>query len=104
MLPLNPNLTAHLSNTHVSGVAQIQKLVEGEGESGPAEARGRAVVERPHERQRPGADELRHEDACHQGQAEGQPALCVLGVLQQGPDQERLGTSHKVERQRRDGW
>ena len=65
--------------------------MEGEGERRPPETGGRAVVDGPHEGQRPGAQQLREDHARHQGQAVGQPALHALGVLQQGPHQEGLG-------------
>ncbi|KAG7253571.1 hypothetical protein CRUP_007748, partial [Coryphaenoides rupestris] len=70
---------------------KTQDLMEGEGECGAAEPRGRAVVDGPHERQRPGAHQLYEEHAGHQRQAIGRPPLVALGVLQQGAHQQGLG-------------
>lgn len=68
-------VSSYLAQADFFRAAQIEDLVEGEGQGGPAEARRRAIVDGPHERQRPGSYQLREEDASGQGEAEGHRAL-----------------------------
>lgn len=82
----------YLSRTDIFGAAQAEDFVEGESKSCSTEARCSAVVDGPHERQRPGSNELHEEDPSYQRQAVRHTGLSALGILQQGPHQERLGT------------
>ena len=67
--------------------------------SGPTEARCSAVVDGPHERHGPGANQLSEEDPGYQGQAVRNAAHWTLGILQQSSHQESLGT-HREEKQK----
>lgn len=88
----------YLAQVDFFRAAQIEDLVEGEGQGGPAEARRCAIVDGPHERKGPGSYQLREEDAGGQGEAERHRALRVLGVFQQRTHQEGLQTTRTTVR------
>lgn len=94
MSPLQGYAT-YLAWTDVFSAAQAKDFMEGKSKSCATEARGSAVVDGPHECQRPGANQFHEEDPSHQRQAVRQPGLCALGILQQSSNQESLGTKGK---------
>lgn len=65
--------------------------MERKSQGRPAEASCGAVVDGPHEPKRPGANQFHEEDPGDQGEAVRHAAHRVLGILQQGSDQESLG-------------
>lgn len=97
--PLQAFIT-YLAGANVFCAAQGEDLVEGESESRPAEPCCSAVVDGPHERQSPRANQLHEEDPGYQRQAIQYGALWSLGVLQQSSHQESLETPTKVGNER----
>lgn len=82
----------HLAWTDVFSAAQAEDLVEGKSKSCSTEACCSAVVDGPHECQRPGAHQLHEEDPGDQRQTVRQAALWALGVFQKSSNQESLCT------------
>lgn len=66
--PLKAFIT-YLAWADVFSAAEAEDLVEGKSKSCPTEACCSAVVDGPHERQRPGAHQLHEEDPGYQRQA-----------------------------------
>lgn len=64
MSPLQGFIT-NLARANVFCAAQCEDLVESESENRPTEACCSAVVDGPHERQSPGANQLHEEDPCY---------------------------------------
>lgn len=94
----------YLARTDVFSAAQAEDLVEGQGKSGPTEACCSAVIDGPHESQRPGAHQFHEEEPGCQRQAIPHRALWALGILQQRFNQDSLPTwSDRKERVRKEG-
>lgn len=96
MSPLQ-GYTTNLAWTDVFSAAQAEDLMEGKSKSCPTEACCSAVVDGPHERQRPGAHQFQEEDPSYQRQAVWHAAFRALGIFQQSSNQESLGTRREKE-------
>lgn len=80
----------YLARADVFSVAQAEDLLEGEGKRRRTEACRSAVVDGPHEPQRPGSHQLHQEDPGYETQAAAHAGLRALGVLQQSSNQYGL--------------